>query len=458
MKDFKALRNKYTEFIYKDYKIAENENSLKIEYSFEIPNLVSFNPTIEIEKANINFENINNNFIKNLVFNIGMVETISYWKCVCPKKVIIECGELSDEQIEWFKKLYYYGLGEYRYINNINISIEEMLQIECNCKEEYKLQLDEINYKKDLEGALIPIGGGKDSCVTLELLNKSKEENLCLIIGGKEPSLKAAEIAGYEQKIIYVKRTIDKNLIELNKQGFLNGHTPFSAMLAFLSYLIAYLTGKKYIALSNESSANESNVQGENINHQYSKSFEFEQDFRNYAKKYLKADVEYFSMLRPLNELQIAMLFSKYEKYHKIFRSCNVGSKVVPWEWCGNCPKCLFVYIILSPFLYKEKLVQIFNKDLFENKYLLKTFIELCGYGKIKPFECVGTYEEVNYAICKTINNLETVNQELPYLLNYYKQNYKLVEINNDITKRYNKENNLTEEFNKVLRKAIFND
>ena len=163
-------------------------------------------------------------------------------------------------------------------------------------------------------------------------------------------------------------------------------------------------------------------------------------------------------MLRPLNELQIAMLFSKYEKYHKIFRSCNVGSKVIPWEWCGACPKCLFVYIILSPFLYKEKLVQIFNKDLFENKDLLKTFIELCGYGKTKPFECVGTYEEVNYAICKTINNLEKTNQELPYLLNYYKQNYKLVEINNDITKRYNKENNLTEEFNQVLRRAIFND
>lgn len=263
-----------------------------------------------------------------------------------------------------------------------------MLEIEVRTKEEYNLNYEKIN-NSNLSGILIPIGGGKDSCVTAELLSEEKDNNLCLIIGGKEPSVKSAEIAGYGDKIVYVKRTIDKNLLELNKQGFLNGHTPFSSMLAFLAYLIAYLTGKKYVALSNESSANESNVEGENINHQYSKSFEFEQDFREYADKYLNAGVEYFSMLRPLNELQIAMLFAKNEKYHKIFRSCNVGSKSTPWEWCGICPKCLFVYIILSPFLYKEKLVEIFKDDLYERKSLLNTFIELCGYGETKPFECV---------------------------------------------------------------------
>lgn len=279
--------------------------------------------------------------------------------------------------------------GEYRYINNIDVSMEDMLQLEVKTNEKYKIESDVNLDDNNLLGTLIPIGGGKDSCVTAELLKNEKDNNLCLIIGGKEPSVKSAEIAGYTDKIIYVKRTIDPNLIELNKKGFLNGHTPFSSMLAFLSYLIATLTGKKYIALSNESSANESNIEGEKINHQYSKSFEFEQDFREYANKYLRTGVEYFSMLRPLNELQIAMLFAKCKKYHKIFRSCNVGSKNTPWEWCGNCPKCLFVYIILSPFLYKNGLEEIFSGDLYKKENLLNTFIELCGYGKTKPFECV---------------------------------------------------------------------
>lgn len=330
-----------------------------------------------------------------------------------------------------------------------------MLEIEVKTKEEYKLNYENFE-ESTLKGTLIPIGGGKDSCVTAELLSEEKDDNLCLIIGGKEPSVKTAEIAGYKDKIIYVKRTIDKNLLEINKRGFLNGHTPFSAVLAFLSYIIAYLTGKKYIALSNESSANESNIEGEKINHQYSKSFEFEQDFREYVDKYLKAKVQYFSMLRPLNELQIGMLFSKCEKYHEIFRSCNVGSKSVPWEWCGNCPKCLFVYIILSPFLYKNKLLKIFKEDLFEKESLLNIFIELCGYGKTKPFECVGTFEEVNFAISKTIQSLNKNNIQLPYLLNYYNANYKLANTQEDIIKRYNEENNLPKEFDKIIKEAIF--
>lgn len=111
MKDFKDLRVKYKEFRYKAYKITEDDNIIRIQYIFEIPRLKTFMPTIEIEKGNnIQFNNIDNDYIKNIVFNIGMVELISYWKSACPEKVIIECGELNKEQIEWFKKLYYYGL------------------------------------------------------------------------------------------------------------------------------------------------------------------------------------------------------------------------------------------------------------------------------------------------------------------------------------------------------------
>lgn len=305
-------------------------------------------------------------------------------------------------------------------------------------------------------GYIVPIGGGKDSVVTLETLPLDRNSDLCLIINPKPVTLKCASLAGFDDNhIIEIKRVIDKNLIDLNSKGFINGHTPFSAMLAFTSYFVAYLLGKKYVSLSNENSANESNVKGENINHQYSKSFEFECDFENYSNKYLKAPVKYFSFLRPLNELQIAKLFSRQEKYHHVFKSCNVGSKGENWVWCCNCAKCLFAFTILSPFLYKEKLVSIFGEDLFDKKSLLEIFIELTGNGEYKPFDCVGTYEEVNYALTFVIEKLESENRELPYLLNYYKQNYKLHDMSEDITKRYNDNNNLTAEQNEILRKAI---
>ena len=216
------------------------------------------------------------------------------------------------------------------------------------------------------------------------------------------------------------------------------------------------MLSKKYIALSNENSANESNVVGEKINHQYSKSFEYECDFEKYSEKYLKAPVKYFSFLRPLNELQIAKIFSKHEKYHQTFKSCNVGSKGAEWKWCCDCAKCLFAYIILSPYLYREKLVKIFGEDLFEKKSLLKTFIELTGNGEVKPFDCVGTFEEVTFAVSKTISIIEANGEELPYLLKYFKSNYELADLNVDLTSEYNDENNLTEEQNNMLRKEVF--
>lgn len=445
--DINILRNNYPKFVYKSYEIKDEEDRFIIKYVFEIPSLTSFEPTVEILKKDFKFKSINSSKVKNMVFNLGIVEAISYFKATCSKEFVIECGYLDSFQVNWFKKLYYLGLGEFRFVNNIDISMEDFVEFIS------KGEKLEINEEEDtLDGIIVPVGGGKDSNVTLDLLKDYKEKTLCFRIGMNDVALGCAEAAGFSRdKIIEIKRTIDKNLIELNSKGFLNGHTPFSAMVAFLSYLVSYLLGYKYIALSNEDSANESNVEGDNINHQYSKTLEFENDFREYAEKYLKANVEYFSMLRPISEIQIAMLFSELDKFHKTFKSCNVGSKQTPWVWCCNCPKCLFVYTILSPFLYKEKLVDIFGEDLFEKESLKKTFVELCGYGDTKPFECVGTYEEIKFAISKTIEKLE--GKKLPYLLDYYNKNFEKVDGN--LLSYYNENNNLPEEFEKILKGKI---
>ena len=452
--EFDKFRSEYKEFYYNSFSLTEDGDAIFLEYDFEIPGLTSFNPKIKILKKNMNFKSIDTIYAKNMAFNIGMIELISYWKCCCSPKIIVKCGFLDNNQINFWKKIYFYGLGELFFTNNIKTDIESFVNIECLKND------NEFNYKvieDESDGYIVPIGGGKDSVVTLETLKINKNRDFALIINPKPVTRKCAEIAGLaDNNIIEVYRSIDKRLIDLNSKGFINGHTPFSAMLAFVSYFVAYLLSKKYIALSNENSANESNVVGEKINHQYSKSFEFECDFENYASNYLKAPVKYFSFLRPLNELQIAKIFSKHEKYHLTFKSCNVGSKEKDWIWCCNCAKCLFAYIILSPFLYKTKLVNIFGEDLFEKESLLETFIELTGNGKTKPFDCVGTYEEVNFAISKTIENLEKSNADLPILLKYYKNNFGLVDMSEDITKRFNEENNLTEEQSDMLRKEVF--
>lgn len=439
MKTYEDFRKEYPNFIYEGYEIKEEKEKLIVTFDFNIPNLTHFYPKYEFSKFEVN------TFSKYLIFHIGLIELISYWKCTLSPNVIIKAGYINQEQINWFKKLYFNGLGELFYRNNIDLTIDNFMNI--SCKEKYEdISIPNYNGK----GNLIPIGGGKDSNVTLEILKN--EDNSLYIINPNKVTLDCSYEAGYnDSNIVSIKRILDKKIIELNNKGFINGHTPFNAIIAFTSYLCAYINNKKYIVLSNESSANESNVVGTNTNHQYSKSYEFENDFNNYTKKYFKIDINYFSLLRPLTEYQIAMLFSKYEKYHDIFKSCNVGSKKEEWEWCNNCPKCLFVFIILSPFLYKEKLIKIFKEDLFEKKELLNIFIDLIGYGKNKPFECVGTYTEIRYALTKTINKLDT----LPYLLKYYKDNYDLEDLSLDLEHNYNKENNLNATFEALLKKEL---
>ena len=162
--------------------------------------------------------------------------------------------------------------------------------------------------------------------MTLELL-QGEREKIAVTSSTPRSDDQKAETAGYDKnQIVSVSRTLDHNMLELNKQGFLNGHT-FRRWWRLLPVLSAYMTGRKYVVLSNESSANESTVAGTDVNHQYSKSFQFEQDFHNYEAKYIGSGVYYFSLLRPWSEFQIAEYFSRLKAYHSIFRSCNAGSK-----------------------------------------------------------------------------------------------------------------------------------
>ena len=443
---FNQFREQFKEFIFEKYEITYDEENMNIKYYFNIPGLTWFYPEIKINKKYILKNDIKDDYLNDLVFHIGLVELVSYFKCTCSPEVIIKCGYLNEEQIKWFKKLYYNGLGEFLFTNDIQVTEEDLMHITC---EGTPFTHDKLNYQGI--GDLICIGGGKDSCVSLEIL--ANEPNRAgFIINAKKPSLECAYAAGLsDNEIIDIKRILDRKIVEINNMGYLNGHTPFSSLVAFLSYLVCYLSGRKNIILSNESSANESTVLGTNINHQYSKSFEFENDFYNYTNKYFKTGIKYFSLLRGISEYQIGALFSNYTKYHKVFKSCNVGSKGTEWVWCCNCPKCLFVYIILSPHLYKEKLIDIFGCDLYEKEEYLDTFKEILGYSDTKPFECVGTYSEARYAISLL---LEKLDGELPYLLKYYKDHYPL-ELDGTEILKYNEENNIDEYYDSLVKEAL---
>jgi hypothetical protein len=388
---FRELREKFKFFDYKNYEKSIEDGYLVCKFFFEIEGLESFVSKWKFPITELcpfsEEELLKDEILDQMIFNLGMVETISYYKITCPKTAKISCGSLNEWQQKWWQKLYRNGLGEFLYINGIEyIEPEELVKFEVK-EEALKTYHDNRKY----EGALVPIGGGKDSVVSLEVLKG--QPIITYSINGNETTKNVIDVCDYKAGDYAVKRILDKKILEMNEKGYMNGHIPFSAVVAFSAVISAYLTGRQNITLSNENSANESTVKDSFVNHQYSKSFEFEKDFEEYFKSLTDSDIHYFSLLRPLTELQIAWLFADAKQYHKVFRSCNRGSK--QGIWCCNCPKCLFVYIILSPFIKEEDLVNIFGEKLLDKESLDLDFRELAGIEENKPFECVGTRREV---------------------------------------------------------------
>ena len=430
---FDALREAFSTFTFESQTVTRENGTLRLSFNFNLDDRYHFRPTLEIPaRPFFDWDSIPMDELEFLAFQIGMTELVSYWKIACPKKVIVKPFALTESQIKFWKKLYYNGLGEFLYLNGITVSEAELMHIESAGNVHFARVGTMLEDK-----VLVPIGGGKDSVVTLECL-RNEMPVVPMIVNPRGATLNCVKVAGYSANdFIVINRTLDPTMLKLNAEGYLNGHTPFSALLAFISVLVAIGSRSKYIALSNENSANESTVPGTNINHQYSKSIEFERDFRNYVAENLSDEVQYFSFLRPLSELQIAKLFARCEAYHPVFRSCNVGSKTD--SWCGHCPKCLFTWIILSPFLSKEKLIAIFGKDLMADESLRPIFEELNGTAAVKPFECVGTVEEVR--ACMAIQS------KVPELV----EGPTITEILN----RFNNEHFLSQKFVQILKTKL---
>ena len=451
-----SLINKYSTFIFEKYFVEDIDDRIILNFEYAIldeeeQSKMVFNHSISfeiIDKEKNFFIKEDMNKFDNIIFSIGLMESINYWKTVCSPKFVIKCGKISQEQKNWWKKLFYNGLGELIYLNGLSKKVNEGSFVNFICEDDTYEILPPIELETN--GNIVPVGGGKDSVVSLELLKKHKEDNLCFVLNPPIAALDCIKKGGYQEYLL-ANRHFDKRLFSLNDKGYINGHVPYSDILAFISIFGAALTKKKYIVLSNEKSADESSVIGETYNHQYSKSFEFEKDFDEYVKKYIVKDITYFSILRNLYELDIAKLFSQHKEYHNVFRSCNKGKKEN--IWCSECAKCLFVYIILAPFMELEELSKIFNGNMLDKDSMQEIFKELIGVEKTKPFECVGTINEIRYSILQIVEKhyKEEKTEDLPLLIRCFFDEIDIKEVENINSENTNNQHLIPDEFLKLF-------
>ena len=334
--------------------------------------------------------------VEQAVRLLHLITGVSYYKAAVPNEIRIEGYAIDAATAVLMEQVYVHGLGEFAYRNGLSLHGRVRFPVAA--------QAPAPAAAAGLRGhALVAIGGGKDSLVSIEALRGAGVDQTVTWIGGSQ--LIAACAARTGLPTLNIGRALAPELFEYNRQGAWNGHIPVTAINSAIMVLAALLHGVDQVVFSNERSASYGSMipgTGE-VNHQWSKGWAFESAFGAYVQSHVAADLQYYSLLRPLSELAVARQFARTDHYDAHFSSCNrnfhlLGERPTN-RWCGVCPKCHFVFLALAPFMPKPRLVGIFGRNLLDDANQTGGFDALLEYQDHKPFECVGEGQESRAAM-----------------------------------------------------------
>ena len=332
---------------------------------------------------------------------LHLVAGISYYKAAVPEQIRIEGYAIDADTAALLELIYLNGLGEFAYRNGLDLHGRIRFPADADADP----QVPALDLRPQ---ALVAIGGGKDSLVSIEALRALGVEQVVTWIGGSQ--LIAACAAHTGLPTLNIGRQLAAQLFEYNRQGAWNGHIPVTAVNSAIMVFAAVLLGAGQVVFSNERSASygstikakDGSVTAE-VNHQWSKGWEFESAFGDYVQAHIAADLHYYSLLRPLSELAVARQFARVSHYDAHFSSCNRNFHILgerpTSRWCGVCPKCHFVFLALAPFMSKPRLVGITGRNLLDDPEQTAGFDALLEFQDHKPFECVGEGRESRAAL-----------------------------------------------------------
>ncbi len=348
---------------------------------------------------------------------LHLIAGVSYYKAAVPTEIRIDDDAIDADTAALLETIYLNGLGEFAYRNGLDL--HGRIRFPVAAVEAAGTVIDAVETAASnatpnatplglRHHALVAIGGGKDSLVSIEALRSAEIDQTVTWIGGSQLIKACAERT--EFPTLNIGRQLAPALFEYNRQGAWNGHIPVTAVNSAILVLAALLVDADQVVFSNERSASygsmivsdDGRVTSE-VNHQWSKGWVFEQAFGNYVQRHIAADLHYYSLLRPLSELAVARQFAKSDRYDAHFSSCNrnfhiLGERPVN-RWCGICPKCHFVFLALAPFMPKPRLVGIFGRNLLDDPAQITGYDALLEYREHKPFECVGEGKESRAAM-----------------------------------------------------------
>lgn len=329
---------------------------------------------------------------------LGAVLGLSYFKVAAPPRYEVAVDGLTAEGREFLRQALRHGLAEFAY----RAGLPGLLDTEVVVTGAVAAPRASATMPVErLERPLAPVGGGKDSVVTVESLRLAGFDVTQFSVNPNAIMRRVAEAAGLP--FATASRALDPALFDLNARGALNGHVPVTAMNSLIAVVQARLLGLGPVVMSNENSAAEPTLMwdGQPVNHQWSKSLEAEELLAAAIEAQTGESGAWFSLLRPFTELRIAGKFARTDRYDRAIVSCNRAFRLSGAEpgWCGECAKCQFVFLALSPFMTRDRLVGIIGTDMFAKPELVDGFASLLGLDAHKPFECVGEEAESTVAM-----------------------------------------------------------
>jgi hypothetical protein len=317
---------------------------------------------------------------------------LSYYKAGAARRVDVGASPLGVAGARLLAAALREGLGEFAYRNDL--SLDDVIISGGSDVVATSVTLDP-------ERVLVPFGGGIDSVVTTATLADHLDQTLFIVSpsGGRfAPLEETAAVTGL--KIVRATRHLDAQILS-DDESFFRGHVPVTAMVTLLAAVAAVASGRGGVVMSNEHSASAANLRWGDleVNHQWSKSLEAEILVANALSERLGNQLTVASFLRDRSEVWVAKTFSELPQYHHVFRSCNRAFAQAREQrldtWCGECDKCLFINLMLAPFLSRAALVDIFHHEPLSDEGRSDQLRVLVGVGvAFKPFECVGDPEE----------------------------------------------------------------
>lgn len=385
----------YQTFVFERYAFDPKTGVIELHYGLD--DSVAFVETLRLPLKGMHLKDVDPELLDRALFLLHIIGGISYYKTSCPRKLDIRSGSLSPSQASFFTTVYLHGLGQFFYENAIDF--RDLIAFPAGRTDEP----EPIAWSPSRRKVLTPVGGGKDSAVTAELLRRAKVSFDLLRIGAHPLIERFATVA--KADLLTVDRVLSPALTTLNAEGAYNGHIPITAYNSILSAVLCLIYGYKAAVFSNERSADYGSLlyYGMEVNHQWSKGLAFERALQELLQKTLASELAVFSMLRPLSELHITQIFATCPEYFPVVTSCNANWRLLEKErskerWCARCPKCAFVFAMMAAFLPRETVLEMFGGNFFEEEALVPFYRQLLGMEGFKPFECVGTPEETQAA------------------------------------------------------------